>query len=59
LERLNQDIWLQVDGGISVETISTAAMAGADAFVGSAVYRAESPAMMLKSANWQWPLRLE
>lgn len=33
------DIWLQVDGGITVETISQAVEAGADTFVaGSAVY---------------------
>ena len=33
------DVWLQVDGGISVETIERAADAGADVFVaGSAVY---------------------
>lgn len=41
--------WLQVDGGISLETIAIAAAAGADAFVaGSAVYRAESPAQMCR-----------
>ena len=40
--------WLQVDGGVSVETIALAAAAGADAFVaGSAVYKAESPKQML------------
>lgn len=34
------DIWLQVDGGITVETIGLAAEAGADTFVaGSAVYK--------------------
>ncbi|MBK0419180.1 ribulose-phosphate 3-epimerase [Leucobacter sp. CSA1] len=33
------DVWLQVDGGISVDTIGIAAEAGADTFVaGSAVY---------------------
>jgi ribulose-phosphate 3-epimerase len=33
------DIWLQVDGGITAETIGTAAEAGADTFVaGSAVF---------------------
>lgn len=33
------DVWLQVDGGITVETIGMAAEAGADTFVaGSAVY---------------------
>lgn len=37
------DVWVQVDGGISQETIEMAAMAGADTFVaGSAVYNAEN-----------------
>jgi len=40
--------WLQVDGGISLETISLAARAGADTFVaGSAIYKAQSPAEMI------------
>ena len=39
------DIWLQVDGGVSAETIERCAEAGADVFVaGSAVYGAEDPA---------------
>lgn len=43
-------IWLQVDGGISLETIERAAAAGADTFVaGSAVFRAEDPAAMVTS----------
>jgi len=37
--------WLQVDGGINLETISTAAQAGADTFVaGSAIYGSANPA---------------
>lgn len=37
------DVWIQVDGGISQETIEIAATAGADTFVaGSAVYNAEN-----------------
>lgn len=41
--------WLQVDGGISLETISLARRAGADTFVaGSAVYRSEDPAAMVE-----------
>lgn len=37
--KLGLDIWLQVDGGITVDTIGIAAEAGADTFVaGSAVY---------------------
>jgi ribulose-phosphate 3-epimerase len=42
------DIWLQVDGGISVETIQIARDAGADTFVaGSAVFKANDPAAMV------------
>jgi len=40
--------WLQVDGGISLETIALAAQAGADTFVaGSAIYKAQNPAEMI------------
>ncbi|MCU0302133.1 MAG: ribulose-phosphate 3-epimerase [Candidatus Nanopelagicales bacterium] len=39
------DIWVQVDGGVSEETIERCAEAGADVFVaGSAVYHAADPA---------------
>src|SRR3954470_6026690 len=39
------DVWLQVDGGVTVETIERAAEAGADVFVaGSAVYGADDAA---------------
>ena len=38
------DVWLQVDGGITAETIVIAAEAGADTFVaGSAVFNADVP----------------
>jgi ribulose-phosphate 3-epimerase len=41
-------IWLQVDGGISLETIESAAAAGADTFVaGSAVFNSTNPAQMV------------
>ena len=41
-------IWLQVDGGISLETIASAAAAGADTFVaGSAVFSSADPANMV------------
>lgn len=41
-------IWLQVDGGISLETIESAATAGADTFVaGSAVFNSTDPAQMV------------
>jgi ribulose-phosphate 3-epimerase len=46
----DRPIWLQVDGGISLETIERAASAGADTFVaGSAVFKAEDPAAMVSS----------
>jgi ribulose-phosphate 3-epimerase len=46
----DRPIWLQVDGGISLETIERAADAGADTFVaGSAVFRAEDPSAMIRS----------
>jgi ribulose-phosphate 3-epimerase len=39
------DVWLQVDGGVALDTIGIAAEAGADTFVaGSAVFGAEVPA---------------
>lgn len=45
----SRPIWLQVDGGISLETIEIAHDAGADTFVaGSAVFSAEDPAEMVK-----------
>jgi ribulose-phosphate 3-epimerase len=41
-------IWLQVDGGVSLETIESAAGAGADTFVaGSAVFNSADPAQMV------------
>jgi ribulose-phosphate 3-epimerase len=41
--RRGSDVWLQVDGGITFQTIAQAAEAGADTFVaGSAVYGAEN-----------------
>jgi ribulose-phosphate 3-epimerase len=40
--RTGLDVWLQVDGGITAETIVTAAEAGADTFVaGSSVFRGD------------------
>src|SRR6478609_3067678 len=42
VEARGLDVWLQVDGGITEETIVTAAAAGADTFVaGSAVFRGD------------------
>ncbi|QOD94754.1 MULTISPECIES: ribulose-phosphate 3-epimerase [Microcella] len=43
VRRHGGDVWLQVDGGISVDTIGVAAEAGADTFVaGSSVFGADS-----------------
>jgi ribulose-phosphate 3-epimerase len=42
------DVWLQVDGGVTGETIERCAEAGADVFVaGSAVFGAEDPDAMV------------
>ena len=42
------DVWLQVDGGITEETIGIAAEAGADTFVaGSSVYNVGEPASQI------------
>jgi ribulose-phosphate 3-epimerase len=44
----SRPIWLQVDGGISLETIEIAREAGADTFVaGSAVFNSADPAQMI------------
>jgi ribulose-phosphate 3-epimerase len=44
----DRDIWLQVDGGVSMQTIEIALAAGADTFVvGSAVFKAADPAQMV------------
>ena len=49
-----QEIWIQVDGGVSIETIERCAQAGADTFVaGSAVYRAEDPDAMVNQLRDQ------
>jgi ribulose-phosphate 3-epimerase len=48
LDRTGGDVWLQVDGGVSAETIERCAEAGADAFVaGSAVFGADDPDAMV------------
>ena len=44
IDKHGGDIWLQVDGGVSLETIERCAVAGADVFVaGSAVFSADDP----------------
>ena len=48
LDRHGLETWLQVDGGVSLETIERCAEAGADVFVaGSAVYSADDPDRMV------------
>ena len=43
------ELWLQVDGGIALDTIAEAASAGADTFVaGSAVFDSEDPAEQVR-----------
>jgi ribulose-phosphate 3-epimerase len=48
LDSTGGDVWLQVDGGVSTETIERCAAAGADSFVaGSAVFGADDPDAMV------------
>ena len=54
LDDRDASVWLQVDGGVSDETIERAAEAGADVFVaGSAVYGAQDPAGAIESLRAQ------
>jgi ribulose-phosphate 3-epimerase len=50
IDRLPQpQAWLQVDGGITLDTLLTAAEAGADTFVaGSAIFKCDDPAQMIR-----------
>ncbi len=51
---LGKEIWVQVDGGVSADTIAQCAEAGADTFVaGSAVYSAEDPDAVVRSLREQ------
>jgi ribulose-phosphate 3-epimerase len=44
IDKHGLELWLQVDGGVSLDTIEQCAEAGADVFVaGSAVFRADDP----------------
>jgi ribulose-phosphate 3-epimerase len=50
VSRLGKDIWVQVDGGVSDQTIERCVEAGADVFVaGSAVYSADDPDEMVRA----------
>jgi ribulose-phosphate 3-epimerase len=48
MDKHGVETWLQVDGGVSLETIERCAEAGADVFVaGSAVFDASDPDAMV------------
>jgi ribulose-phosphate 3-epimerase len=48
LDKHGLDLWIEIDGGVSVDTIERCAEAGADVFVaGSAVYAADNPNSMI------------
>ncbi|GAA2827289.1 ribulose-phosphate 3-epimerase [Kribbella solani] len=48
LDKHGLDLWIEIDGGISADTIEQCAEAGADVFVaGSAVYAADDPNAMV------------
>ncbi len=54
LDNRDAAVWLQVDGGVSDETIERAAEAGADVFVaGSAVFGAQNPDGAVESLRAQ------
>ena len=48
IDKHGLELWLQVDGGVSLETVERCAEAGADVFVaGSAVFKADDPNAMV------------
>lgn len=50
LDQHGGDIWLEIDGGVSLDTIERAAAAGADTFVaGSSVFGAKDPDGMVRT----------
>ncbi|WP_371404142.1 ribulose-phosphate 3-epimerase [Kribbella sp. NBC_00662] len=50
LDKHGLDLWIEIDGGISADTIEQCAEAGADVFVaGSAVYAADDPNAMVEN----------
>ncbi|MGH3356393.1 MAG: ribulose-phosphate 3-epimerase [Nocardioidaceae bacterium] len=54
MEARGVELWLQVDGGISADTIERCADAGADVFVaGSAVFGADDPAAVVAQLRKQ------
>ena len=49
LDKHGLDLWIQIDGGVAMDTIERCADAGADVFVaGSAVYAADNPNAMVE-----------
>lgn len=59
-ERGRFTTWLQVDGGISINTIDTAVDAGADTFVaGSAVYRSADPRLTVSELRTRAEARIK
>jgi ribulose-phosphate 3-epimerase len=49
LDKHGLDLWIEIDGGVSADTIEQCAEAGADVFVaGSAVYAADDPNAMVE-----------
>jgi len=49
IDKHGLEVWLQVDGGVSLETVDRCAEAGADVLVaGSAVFRADDPKAMIE-----------
>jgi ribulose-phosphate 3-epimerase len=50
LDNYGLDLWIEIDGGVSADTIEQCAEAGADVFVaGSAVYAADDPNAMVEN----------
>ena len=46
----HSDTWIQVDGGINLETIGIARRAGADTFVaGSVVFKSDTPSAVVEN----------
>jgi len=49
LDKVGGDVWLQIDGGVSTETVERCAAAGVDSFVaGSSVFGADDPDAMVR-----------
>ena len=49
IDSTGRDVWLQMDGGVSLETIGRCVEAGADTFVaGSAIFRSDDPDQMVR-----------